>query len=357
MTSTGPPPTRAGTYHRPVDRRPASGSTTGTLAREPDAPRTPRLLDRELLMVSEDHEVHLRVLVPDDAGWVVELDEVSGTVYANQHRWQPEKLAAELAEGVWSGDDRFAWAIIVDGVPGGFALVTGLATPDADMDIRISPRLQGRGVGREVLRQLADHHLAANEHLTRMAGRAHEHNVPMQRAFNAAGFRMEARYRDSFRQFDGTFANEWGYALTRADWESGRHRAGAAGYDLHGLALTVEEVVEGAPAYGLLVKFLQEGRRAIARYDGHHLADGELAGVLVGDVLTYRFVHIEEPRHETSREVTGRGRARLQRRGDGRLEAVDEWEDDLGNRGTRVLVERRDEPRAEGNADDGVRTG
>lgn len=290
-------------------------------------------------------EVHLRVLVPDDAGWVVALDEAAETNYAQVHGWDAEKMAAELAEGVWSSEDRFAWAIVVDGDPGGFALVTDLATADAAMDIRIDPRLQGRGVGREVLRQLADHHLAANPHLTRMAGRAHEHNVPMQRAFNAAGFRMEARYRDSFLQGDGDYAAEWGYALTRADWDAGRHRSGGQGYDLHGLTLQVEEVVSGPPAYGLLVKFLQEGRRAIARYDGHHLSDGELAGVLVGDVLSYRFVHIEEVRGEDSREVVGRGRARLQRRGDGRLEAVDEWEDDLGNAGNRVMVERRDDGR------------
>ena len=290
-------------------------------------------------------EVHLRVLVPDDADWVVALDEAAETNYARVHGWNVEKLAAELAEGVWSSEERFAWAIVVDGDPGGFALATELDTTDAAMDIRIDPGLQGRGVGREVLRQLADHHLAANPHLTRMAGRAHEHNVPMQRAFNAAGFRMEARYRDSFLQGDGAYAAEWGYALTRADWDAGRHRADGQGYDLHGLTLQVEEVVSGPPAYGLLVKFLQEGRRAIARYDGHHLADGELAGVLVGDVLTYRFVHIEEVRGDDSREVSGRGRARLQRRGDGRLEAVDEWEDDLGIAGTRLMVERRDDGR------------
>ena len=295
--------------------------------------------------MSDVAEVHLRVLVPDDAGWVVTLDEEAETNYAQVHGWDPEKLAAELAEGVWSSDDRFAWAIVVGGEPGGFALVTELNTTDAAMDIRVAPGLQGRGVGREVLRQLADHHLADHPHLTRMTGRAHEHNVPMQRAFNAAGFRMEARYRDSFLQTDGSYANEWGYALTRADWDAGRHRTGGQGYDLHGLTLQVEEVVDGPPAHGLLVKFLQEGRRAIARYDGHYLSDGELAGILATDVLTYRFVHVEEVRNGPSREVTGHGRARLQRRGDGRLEAVDEWSDDLGHAGTRVLVERHDDGR------------
>jgi RimJ/RimL family protein N-acetyltransferase len=291
-----------------------------------------------------DPEVHLRMLVPDDASWVVEIDRIAATAMAREHGWEVGKLAAELDEGLWASDDRWGWAIVVDGQPGGFALVSGLAGADADMDIRIAPHLRGRGVGREVLRQLADHHFAEAERLHRLAGRAHERNVPMQRAFNAAGFRMEARYRESYRGEGVPAASEWGYALTRTDWEAGRHRSDALGYDLHGLALQLEETIQGPRADGLLVKFLQEGRRAIARFDAHHLTDGELAGILTGDVLRYRFVVTEERRHGP-REVVGRGRARVQRRGDGRIEVVDEWSDDAGGHGRRVLVERRDRDR------------
>jgi RimJ/RimL family protein N-acetyltransferase len=281
------------------------------------------------------------MLVPDDAPWVVSLDLEAATALATGHDWDPEKLAAELAEGLWASDERWGWAIEVDGGHGGFALVTGLDGPDADMTIRIVSHLRGRGVGREVLRQLADHHFAASPHLNRLAGRAHERNVPMQRAFNAAGFRMEARYRESYRASDGPPASEWGYALTRSDWDAGRHRADGHGYDLHGLTLELEESIQGPPAAGLVVKFLQEGRRAIARFDADHLADGELAGILTGDVLRYRFVVTEEGR-SGHREVMGRGRARVQRRGDGRIEVVDEWSDDAGGHGRRVLVERRE---------------
>lgn len=285
-------------------------------------------------------EVHLRVLVADDAAWVVTTDEAAATALARPHGWEPGKLAAELDEGIWASDDRWGWAIIVGGEPGGFALVQGLADGDARMQIRIRPGVRGRGAGREVLRQLADHHFSAFADLTRLTGRAHEHNVPMQRVFNAAGFRMEARYRDSFQQPDGNYASEWGYALTRADWEAGRHRAGGQGYDLHGLAFEVEETSQGPTTGGLLVRFLQEGRRAIARYDAHQLADGELAGVLIGDLLQYRFVHIDESGEQAS-QLAGSGRARVQRRKDGRLEIVDEWSADSGAHGRRVLVERR----------------
>ncbi|MEX1177962.1 MAG: GNAT family protein [Nitriliruptor sp.] len=291
------------------------------------------------------HEVHLRVLTSEDAVWTVDLDASAATAYARSHGWDVDKLAAELDEGVWASDDRFAWAIVIDGDPGGFALVTGLSSTDARMEIRIDVDRRGRGVGREVLRQLADHHFAANPHLVRLAGRAHEHNVPMQRAFNAAGFRMEARYRDSFLQSDGELASEWGYALTRGDWEAGRHRGDEQGYDLHGLSFAVEEIIEGPPAHGVLVKFLQEGRRTLARYDGHEISEGELAGIVVGDVLSYHYVHLLDEKGADPQQIVGHGRARIQRRRDGRLEAVDEWDATDGVSGRRLLVERRDDHR------------
>jgi RimJ/RimL family protein N-acetyltransferase len=296
--------------------------------------------------VSDDHgrpEVHLRMLVPDDARWVVDVDRATATPLARAHGWDAEKLEAELAEGIWASDDRWGWAIVVDGDPCGFALVTDLASGDAGMSIRIARSYRGRGVGREVLRQLADHHFQAHPELHRLTGRAHEQNIPMQRAFNAAGFRMEARYRESYLQPDGGYASEWGYALIRADWEDGRHRADAMGYDLHGLVFEVEEVTHGPETPHLLLRFLQEGKRAIARYDADHVSEGELAGILDDDVLRYHFVHVEEQRSGPA-TVTGNGRARLQRRGDARLELVDDWSTDAGASGRRVLIERHEAP-------------
>lgn len=293
-------------------------------------------------MSAEHHspEVRLRVLVSDDAPWVVDVDRVAATALARSHGWEEGKLAAELAEGLWTSDDRWGWAVMVDGQPHGFALVTGMETRDAEMSVRIGPAVRGRGVGREVLRQLADHHFQASDELVRFTGRAHEHNVPMQRVFNAAGFRLEARYRDTFEQADGRFASEWGYALTRADWEAGRHRTDDHLYDLHGLDFEVEETSEGPELPGLVLTFTQEGRRVQARFDGGRVVDGELGGILTGDLLRYRYVHDEEERHGL-KQTLGRGRARFQRREDGRLELVDQWSDDEGGHGRRVLVQRR----------------
>lgn len=281
-------------------------------------------------------DVHLRVLTSGDAHWVIEADQHAGEL-ATRIGWDSqEKLAAELDEGLWASDERWAWAIVRDGDPIGFALVTNLTGPDAEMHVRIIADARGRGAGREVLRQLADHHFAANPGVRRLTGRAHERNVPAQRAFTAAGFRMEARYRDSFQQPDGTHASEWGYALTRADWTAGHHRHDSEGYDLHGRTFLVERENDAREGdwVGTRLRLLQEGRRVIARYDGDHALDGELAGILLRDVVAYRFVH--QAGDDLER---GGGRFRVQRRGDGRMELIDEWTSDHHGGGERTFVE------------------
>lgn len=287
-------------------------------------------------------EVHLRMLVPDDAAWLSRLDQQAATSLARPIGFVEDVLRRELEEGTWASDERFGWAILLGGSTAGFALVDHLDRRDAEVTLRIAPQARGRGAGREVLRQLAEHHFAATPSLARLTGRAHEHNVPMQRVFNAAGFRMEARYRDSLPLADGSAASEWGYALTRADWETGRHRGADAGYDLHGLIFGLDETIEGEDSPGLSARFLQEGRRVLWRYDADRQLDGEAAGVLTGDLLRYRFVHTLEEGHEVA-EVPGRGRARLQRREDGRLEIVDRWSDERGAYGQRVLVQLVDD--------------
>ena len=285
-------------------------------------------------------EVHLRMPVADDAPWFADVDRSASTAFAPPIGLEAPRLSSELAAGDWATDARFAWAVVVDGQPAGFALVTREGEDDARIELRITPALRGRGAGREVLRQLADHHFAANEGLLRLTGRAHERNVPMQRVFHAAGFRMEARYRDSFEQASGGRASEWGYALTRGDWEGGRHRSAGETLDLHGLTFVLEETVEGPDAPGLVVRFLQEGRRAIARYDADEIAEGELAGIMHGGVLTYRSLHAAESGPDLH-PTEGGGIIRVQRREDGRLELVDRWTDAEGHHGRRVLIERR----------------
>ena len=287
-------------------------------------------------MPADRHEVRVRVLTGEDAPWLVALDREGSYDYLEPKEWEEGKLAAELDEGVWATDEQVGWAVLVDGRPAGVAFARKLTSSDGVLEIRLARGARGQGVGREALRQLAEHHFVSSPSLRRLVGSAHEDNVAMQRAFNAAGFRMEARFRDAVARPDGGFASAWGYALTRGDWAAGRHRTAAEGYDLHGLTFDVDETTGEPTPRGLTFRFLHEGRRIIGRYgDGRHL-EGELAGILVDDVLRHRFVH--EAGDDDA--VTGSGSARLQRRGDGRLELVDEWMTDEGRSGRRVLIER-----------------
>ncbi len=294
--------------------------------------------------MAADPEVHLRVLTPDDASWLVEMDRSTSGSRAPALGFERDLLRAALERGEWASEDQWGWAVEVDGRRAGFATVTGMTSGDGTMQIRLRSDARGRGVGREVLRQMADHHFTATAGLQRLVGVTHEQNIPMQRAFNAAGFRMEARYRDVIENADGTHASAWGYALTRADWTAGRHRLDEDGYDLHGLAFTVDEVLDGpktGSSGGLTFTFQQEGRRVTATFFSHEVSDGELGGLLLRDVVRYRYVQELHRRGEGLDVVTGRGRARIQRAADGRLQIINDWSDDDGRHGTTLLVERR----------------
>lgn len=270
-------------------------------------------------------EIRLRLLTSEDADWMIAVDAASSGRTARGFEWHPDKLRAALDEGIWATDERMAWAITADSEPVGFALVTDLETATGTIELRILPDARGQGIGRRVLRLIADHHFAHDTRLLRLTGKTHEANVPMQRAFVASGFRMEARFRDSFEQADGTRASEWGYALTRNDWEAGRVEPVTA-FDLHGRQFVVDPDGEGnghAPSpERVTIKVLQEGRRVLARYEGGTVHDGECAGLLVEDVLTLRFIHeIEIPGRDLT-AVHGMIRGRIQRLGDGRIEVL-----------------------------------
>lgn len=269
--------------------------------------------------------IRLRLLTGEDAEWVIDLDEVSAGQTAHAHDWHPDKLRAGLDEGYWATEDRMAWAVALDGEPVGYALATSLASGSGYLEMRIRPDKRGMGVGREVLRLLADHHFSEDSSLRRLAGQTHEANVPMQRAFVAAGFRMEARYRDSFEQADGTRTSEWGYALTRADWENGR-LSPSTEFDLHGRQFVIDTDGDGAPAAPspdrIVVKVLQEGRRVLARYEGGAVHEGESAGLLLDGDVTFQLVHEVEVPGGDPRQVTGQLRGRVQRLADGRFELL-----------------------------------
>ena len=297
-------------------------------------------LAREGAPMSQQREVRLRVLTIDDAEWIVRTDAETTTAWASPIGFEMPAVAEELVAGDWASADRWGWAIMVNGTPVGFVIVTGMASGDGRIQIRVRPSQRGQGVGREVLRQLADHHFADNDNLQRLVGLTHERNLAMQRAFNAAGFRMEARHRDAATDAMGAPAATWGYALTRRDWTMRRHRMDDLGYDLHGLAFDMEEVLDGprVGSRGLTFEFWQDGARVTADFRSQLLSDGELAGILVDDVLHYHYVQSFDPAMD-GELINGQGRLRVQRMADNRLQLINEWVDTDGRNGRTVLVQ------------------
>lgn len=296
--------------------------------------------------MGHDHELRLRLLTLEDLEWLLAVNESTSTELAPSLGFDLPSLADDLDSGRWASDDTWGWAILADGTPVGFILLVDLSIGDAVLHIRLSPDSRGRGIGREVLRLVADHHFADDDALARIAGNVHERNVAMQRAFNAAGFRMEARYRDWVSDPEGGRADLWSYALTRRDWEEGRHQLDD-GYDLHGLVFHVDDVLDGPTvgSHGLVFRFLQEGCRITATFDSHQVSDGELAGILDGDVVRYRYVQ-DYLKVTDGTLMQGTGTLQVQRGGDGCLLLVNTWVDDDGRTG-RTLLREADTPPAD----------
>lgn len=283
------------------------------------------------------HEIRLRLLTLEDLDWVLDANQTTSSTLASSLGFDLPRLADDLDHGRWASDDRWGWAILANGHPVGFILLTDLDIGDAVLHVRLLAARRGQGIGRTVLRKVADHHFTADPDLTRIAGTVHEHNVPMQRAFNAAGFRMEARYRDWVTDAAGPPADLWAYALTRRDWDAGRHHA-PAGYDLHGLVFTVDDVLDGPTvgSHGLTFTFLQQGRRITATFDSHQVSDGELAGILSGDVVHYRYIQ-DYVKIEDGSLLRGHGTLQIQSGGDGNLQLVNSWTDDDDRTGRTLL--------------------
>ncbi|MBY5163432.1 GNAT family N-acetyltransferase [Salsipaludibacter albus] len=286
-------------------------------------------------------EIRLRLLTLSDLDWVLAVNDATSSTLAPSLGFDLPSLADDLDTGRWAAEDRWGWAIMLNGEPVGFILLTGIDSGDAVLHIRLLADRRGQGIGREVLRKIADHHFADDPDLSRIAGQVHERNLPMQRAFNAAGFRMEARYRDWVTSDDAPPAELWAYALTRRDWEADRHRPDGGSYDLHGLVFDVEDVLDGPTvgSHGLTFRFLQEGARVTATFASHEVSDGELAGILHNDVVDYRYVQ-DYHRIEDGSLITGTGRLVIQTGADGNLQLINDWTDDDGREG-RTLLHRR----------------
>lgn len=286
----------------------------------------------------EGIDIHLRMLIGNDEDWIVALDSEAATPLIEAVGFDPDTIGSQLDRGEWATADQWGWAVMVDGQPAGFALVQGLESGNGEMQIRLRQSARGRGVGRETLRQLADHHFADTESLGTLVGRTHERNVAMQRAFNAAGFQLATRTSAVRRDDEGRAVAEWSYTLTRDEWRDNRHHRDAE-LDVHGLEFHVIDVLDGPTGAGpeMTFVFWQQGRKVWGEFGSKKISEGELGGVLLRDTLHYRFIQDHHRRGVGLESVTGTGRARFQRDTNGRMQVINEWQGDDGSSGATLL--------------------
>ncbi len=92
-------------------------------------------------------------------------------------------------------------------------------------DLRISGSHRGRGHGTAATRWLVDHLFSTHAECHRIEANTRDDNVAMQRALTAAGFVLEGRLRQSWRDETIGWLDTVVYGILRDDWQAPSHPA------------------------------------------------------------------------------------------------------------------------------------
>ena len=156
-------------------------------------------LDRPTL---RGRQVVLRPLRVDDVARVAEIQAEPGVA-----RWWGLPKEAELRRLAEGSDDEKAFAIESDGELVGLVQYYEEDEPDfrhAAIDIVLTERAQGRGLGPDAVRTLARYLIEERGHHRLTIDPAAE-NAPAIRAYENVGFRPVGVMREYWRSLDGTW--------------------------------------------------------------------------------------------------------------------------------------------------------
>jgi RimJ/RimL family protein N-acetyltransferase len=133
-----------------------------------------------------------------------------------------EDVDRRIADGGLSAPDHQALWVDAEGHGRiGLAVLDDLDDPGLMFDLRLAERHRGQGLGAPVLRALTAHVFRSFPHATRFEGQTRDDNAAMRRVLRAAGFVMEARYRDGWPVAGGAPRDSVGYGILRRDHETG----------------------------------------------------------------------------------------------------------------------------------------
>ena len=143
------------------------------------------------------------------------------------YRVRPSLSEAEVVDDLerhaYAGDDVITLMIELDGEVIGLARADGLseAQGDPQLDFRLRERVRGRGIGLAALRTITETIFTRHPEKHRIEGQTREDNAAMRKVFARGGYAQEAVYRRAWPTGDGRMLDGTGYAILRADWESG----------------------------------------------------------------------------------------------------------------------------------------
>ena len=135
----------------------------------------------------------------------------------------PEKVREWIAEGIFSGAaQELHWVVAPGGERVGALQLEELDELTATTDFRLRNDARGRGHGRVMARFAVDRLFSTYPSIVRVEVRTRVDNVAMRRVMaGSPGWLLEAYYRRSWPDADGTLHDSVGYAMLRDDWVTG----------------------------------------------------------------------------------------------------------------------------------------
>lgn len=128
-----------------------------------------------------------------------------------------------VAGGMFTGPLVATFWIVLDEVArAGIVRLYGMNEQFVTLEIRLSDRYRGQGIGRVAIQMLTNHVFTSMPEKIRMEGFTRQDNLAMRRVFRHCGYVMEAHFRKAMVDQQGNYFDIVGYGITREDWASHR---------------------------------------------------------------------------------------------------------------------------------------
>ncbi|OIH96725.1 GNAT family N-acetyltransferase [Curtobacterium sp. MCBA15_001] len=132
-----------------------------------------------------------------------------------------EAVQQRIDDGAFSSPEHAVLRVDIDGSLVGIVVLDDLDDDAPMIDVRLSERSRGRGIGTTLVRALADHVFAASPDVTRIEAQTRDDNVAMRKALLRNGWVQEAQYRRTWPVDGQASRDSVAYGILREDHLSG----------------------------------------------------------------------------------------------------------------------------------------